>query len=120
MHGVVDSQTRQQSPDRVYGDGSVQAIEHGHVPTGMYIVTALLLGGAFFPPAPRVAAFATGIVTIVVLYGKEVPEPLSRVAPVVWHPECSQLPGHGRQNACQQSVLNVDSGPVAVLVLWLN
>jgi hypothetical protein len=52
--------------------GAVQAIEHGHVPTGMYVVTALLLGGAFFPPAPRVAAFTTGIVTIIVLYGKEV------------------------------------------------
>jgi hypothetical protein len=51
----------------------LQAIEHGHIPTGMYIVATLLLGGAFFPPAPRVAAFATGIVTIVVLYGKEVP-----------------------------------------------
>lgn len=50
----------------------MQAIEHGHVPTGMYIVTALLLGGAFFPPTPRVAAFASGIVTIVFLYGKEV------------------------------------------------
>ena len=52
--------------------GAVQAIEHGHVPTGMYVVTALLLGGAFFPPAPRVAAFTTGIVTIILLYGKEV------------------------------------------------
>jgi hypothetical protein len=50
----------------------LQAIEHGHIPTGMYIVAALLLGGAFFPPALRVAAFATGIVTIVLLYGTEV------------------------------------------------
>lgn len=61
----------------------LQAIEHGHVPTGMYVVTALLLGGAFFPPAPRVAAFATGIVTIVVLFGKEVLDAYTAAAPVV-------------------------------------
>lgn len=51
---------------------SAQAIEHGHIPAGMYVVTVLLLGGAFLPPAPRVAAFAAGIVTIVIAYGKEV------------------------------------------------
>lgn len=59
------------SSNRVLVSGA-QAIEHGHVPAGMYVVTALLLGGAFFRPAPRVAAFATVIVIIVLLYGKEV------------------------------------------------
>lgn len=42
------------------------------MPTGMYAVTLLLLGGAFLRPAPRVAAFTTGIVIIVLAYGKEV------------------------------------------------
>ena len=76
-HVVISSQ---RTTDAMYR--LVQAIEHGHVPTGMYIVTALLLGGAFFPPAPRVAAFATGIVTIVVLFGKEVLGSHAAMAPV--------------------------------------
>jgi hypothetical protein len=85
------------TPDGTYW--LVQAIEHGHVPTGMYVVTALLLGGAFFSPAPRVAAFATGIVTIVVLYGKEVPAPHhSGVTPVVGRPFVHNLPGDGPQD----------------------
>lgn len=51
---------------------AAQAIEHGHVPVPMYVIAALLLGGAFFPPAPRVGAFTVGILAIVALFGKEV------------------------------------------------
>lgn len=51
---------------------AAQAIEHGHVPLPMYVIAALLLGGAFLPPAPRVGAFTVCILAIVALFGKEV------------------------------------------------
>lgn len=50
----------------------MQAIEHGHVPRPMIWMGALLVGGAFFPPAPRVAAFAVGTIAIVTMFGREV------------------------------------------------
>lgn len=37
----------------------------------MVAVGALLLGGAFFPPGPRVAAFTVGIIAIIGLFGRE-------------------------------------------------
>lgn len=40
--------------------GAPQVLEHGHVPTPMAWVTALLLVAAFLPPAPRVAGFVGG------------------------------------------------------------
>ncbi len=41
------------------------------MPRLMVAVGALLLGGAFLPPAPRVAAFTVGIIAIIGLFGRE-------------------------------------------------
>mmetsp|Transcript_14858 Transcript_14858/g.44896 ORF Transcript_14858/g.44896 Transcript_14858/m.44896 type:complete len:280 (-) Transcript_14858:788-1627(-) len=51
---------------------SLVAIEHGHVPQPMIWMGALLVGGAFFPPAPRVAAFTVGTIAIVTMFGREI------------------------------------------------
>lgn len=68
----------------------VQAIEHGHVPQPMIWMGALLVGGAFFPPAPRVAAFTVGTIAIVTMFGREV---TSCMRPVTWsHHSRAQLP----------------------------
>ena len=48
------------------------------MPRPMVAVGALLLGGAFFPPAPRVAAFTVGIIAIIALFGREASRAASR------------------------------------------
>lgn len=40
---------------------SLQAIEHGHIPIGMKIVTGVMLCAAFLPPLFRVLGFFFGV-----------------------------------------------------------
>lgn len=49
----------------------LQAQEHGHLPTPLLYITALLVGAAFLRPVPRVAGFILGGAAAVTLYGRQ-------------------------------------------------